>query len=93
VSDMIRKAVELADGRWEVSDLTGMVFTPPFFNVSQPLDTLEQWQLDALAAQLERQYLDDLVMPKYIVYFTEMRRQPMGTDLTMWRIEYVVDNY
>ena len=53
--EYIRKAVELAHGRWEISDLTGNAFVPPFYNSSYPLNTLEQWHLDALAAQLVRQ--------------------------------------
>ena len=55
-----------------------------------------QWFLDALAAQLERQYQESSRKSghnlRWSNYVTEMRRQNLKTDLTMWKLKYIVDS-
>lgn len=82
--DYIKAAVELADGFYVTN--TGLYQTPMGNKVEH------QVYIDALAAQLERQYLAAVAMTQHISYMTEMRRQPIGTDLTAWRTNYIVDS-
>lgn len=101
--DYIRKGAELADGfhfdkltgyRWiSSSDKAEATFYfPGQWNLIPEFHT--QVFLDALAAQLERQYQDGycrtLTAVLWVSYIAEMRRQNLGTDLTMWKIRYLV---
>lgn len=92
--DYIRKAVELAKG-WTYGP--GCSVIQPGFGEIQTLGSIEQPYLDALAAQLEREFNEwcsdepHLRCHSWIEYVRQMRKQPLGTDLTMWRIRYLVD--
>ncbi len=86
MTDIIRDAVELADG---FHVLPGGLYQTPRGNAVE-----HQIYLDALAAQLERQYIASfegmVAVVKYFSYCRDLRKQSIGTDLTMWRIEYFV---
>lgn len=95
MNDYIRTAVELADG-WYVRD-NGSGACP--FVPERPVNLANPGPFaDLLAAQLERQFnaycAEDSRwhMFMWTSYVTAMREQPLGTDLTMWRIKAIVDS-
>lgn len=97
----ICKAVELADG-WEINEHDPDWASGPMmmgFDIANPNlpAYIQQWELDALAAQLEREFNEWCLAHgvagtvRWINYTRDFRKQPLGTDLTIWRIRYLVD--
>jgi hypothetical protein len=92
--DYIREGAGLAG--WLECDEEGEYLQTPAQPFSVYIDEIgarcEQYLLDALAAQLERQYIEAVNVVRKVSYMTSMRKQPMNTNLTMWRIKFFVDS-
>ena len=94
MSDLLRTAIKLADGFDREHAHNGAIAPNGEYwslNTSHPF---HQMYIDALAAQLERQFqqntFDTANVVKWTSYVTELRRQNLHTDLSMWKIKYLV---
>ena len=96
--DYIKEGAELADG-WGIDGIwlcvgdAGAKIHDAEFDLSRPLPNYIK---DALATQLERQYQESSRKSghnlRWSNYVTDMRRQHLKTDLTMWKLKYIVDS-